>query len=168
MRSTFTVNCEYRDEEICKVSSAMVSADISTYPATCNACSQQEKPKSINKVTCGLANLYVLQNKLSRADYPAIVDCFDRPIEYGEGPGTELKKILSWIIKPSPTCSCHGKIIQMNKWGPDGCEQHMETILDWLHKSAKDAGIPYVRFAVKLLVQQAIRNAQKGSSACHT
>lgn len=164
MWSTFTVNCEYRDGEICKVSSAMVSADISTYPATCNACSQQEKPKSINKVTCGLANLYVLQNKLNRADYQAVVDCFAVPIVHGNGPGTELKKILSWFVKPVPTCSCHARIIQMNQWGPDGCEQRIETILDWLQESAKQSGIPFVRFAVRLLVFQAIKNARNATA----
>lgn len=168
MRATIDMTCEHLDGDNCKIASAMVSALVKTYPETCHACSQQENPFSINMYTCGLANLYVLQNKLNKADYPAVSACVSKPIEYGLGPGTELKKLLSWVVKPSPTCSCHRKIIQMNQWGPDGCEQHMETILDWLHKSAKDAGIPYVRFAVKLLVQQAIRNAQKGSSACHT
>lgn len=158
------MTCDYLDNNTCKVASAMVSASVITYPETCNACSQQEKPKSINKVTCGLANLYVLQNKLNRAQYPAVADCFARPIELGNGPGTELKKMLSWFVKPVPTCSCHARIIQMNQWGPNGCEERIETILDWLQESAHQSKIPFVRFAVRLLVFQAIKNARNATA----
>lgn len=158
------MRCDYLDGEICQVASAMVSSKIRTYSATCSACEKQDNPRSINKVTCGLANLHIIQNKLNKADYPAVVDCFAVPIVHGEGPGTELKKLLSWFVKPVPTCSCHARIIQMNQWGPDGCEERIETILDWLQESAKQSGIPFVRFAVRLLVSQAIKNARNATA----
>jgi len=57
----------------------------------------------------------------------------DRPHGNDLGPGSIIAKLLG----------CGGLKSQyrltMNTWGPDGCEQHTETIVDWLlhHKACK-------------------------------
>ena len=158
------MTCDYLDGGVCKVASAMVNADVRTYPDTCNACQKQAEPKTINIVTCGLANLYVLENKKNKADYPSVVACFSQQTHLGEGPGTELKKILSWFVKPIPTCPCHARMRTMNEWGPDGCQARIETILDWLKDSAEKQRLPFIRPIVAIIVQKAISNARTKSA----
>jgi len=49
----------------------------------------------------------------------------------------------------------------MNKWGPDGCSEHMETILGWLEQEAKKRNLPFVKSAAKVMVTLAIRRSRK-------
>lgn len=84
-------------------------------------------------------------------------------VEHGL-PGTELKKLISWFYSPDKKkCKCATRIAKMNKWGPDKCEQKMETILRWLRHSAAIAKMPYFRPAVLLLVRKAIKNSRSQS-----
>ena len=79
-------------------------------------------------------------------------------------PGTELKKLIAWFYSPDKKkCKCATRIQKMNKWGPDKCEEKMETILRWLRHSAAIAKIPYFRPAVLLLVRKAIKNSRSQS-----
>lgn len=159
------VKCDYLDGDICKVASAMVSADITTYPSTCEACSKQAQPFSINQFTCGLANLYVLQNKLNRADYPAVADCFDSHAQLGNGPGTELKKLISWLPIPGAKKKCGrcGNLeLKMNKWGCDVCgSEKRGYIIRKLMISAKKNNIPTTEFLLGVLLNKAISNARR-------
>jgi len=79
------------------------------------------------------------------------------------GPGTELKAILKdWLgIQASPNCSCNARARQMDEWGPDLCEQNIDTILQWLEEQATARKLPFVRFAAKQAVKLAIRRARK-------
>jgi len=64
-----------------------------------------------------------------------------RPWPKGYGPGTELKAILTSVgINPGPNCSCRGRMITMDEWGVEGCEQNFDTIVGWLNESADDWG----------------------------
>ena len=77
------------------------------------------------------------------------------------GPGTELKKLLSWFYSPSKTkCKCQTRIQKMNAWGPDKCEQKFETILRWMRHSAKIHKIPFFEPAVRLVIRTAIRRSR--------
>jgi hypothetical protein len=81
-------------------------------------------------------------------------------VEHGL-PGTELKKLISWFYSPDKRkCKCATRIAKMNKWGPDGCEQRMDTILRWLKHSARINNIPYFELAVRILVRKAIKNSR--------
>ena len=81
-------------------------------------------------------------------------------VEHGL-PGTELKKLISWFYSPDKRkCKCATRIAKMNKWGPDKCEQRMDTILRWLKHSARISNIPYFEPAVKILVRKAIKNSR--------
>lgn len=163
--------CQYYNQGKCVIASHLANGiDCFVNERECAACSMSINPRQENKVTASIAAAHLYKEKtdlpqnliktLNWRKKKIIKDDLFSDNQKLEGPGTELKKLLSWIVKPFPTCSCHEKIKKMNEWGPDGCEQNIEEILDWLHESAKDAGIPYVRFAVRLMVQQAVRNAR--------
>ena len=77
------------------------------------------------------------------------------------GPGTQLKKMLSWFYKPSANCKCDARVKQMNSWGAAGCRMHTEEILGWLQESAAEKGIPAPRWALARLLETAIRKAEK-------
>jgi len=79
------------------------------------------------------------------------------------GPGTELKALLKdWLgIQASPNCSCNARARQMDEWGPDLCEQNLQTIVGWLEEQAKARKLPFVRFAAEQAVKLAIRRARK-------
>ncbi len=62
-----------------------------------------------------------------------------------EGPGTELKKLISWFSVPTEGCHCQEHAFLMNQWGPQGCRNSMETILLWLERGAKEHGFFYTR-----------------------
>jgi hypothetical protein len=64
-----------------------------------------------------------------------------RPWPKGYGPGTELKAILTSVgINPGPNCSCRGRMITMDEWGVEGCEQNFDTIVGWLVEGASSWG----------------------------
>lgn len=55
----------------------------------------------------------------------------------GDGPGTELKKILAGIgITASESCDCNAKARQMDVWGVDGCNENFDVIVNWLREGA--------------------------------
>lgn len=81
-----------------------------------------------------------------------------------DGPGTELKKLLSKIgITASPGCSCNKRAETMNRHGTEWCENNIETICDWLQEEATKRKLPFVRLAGKALIHLAIRRAKKGN-----
>jgi hypothetical protein len=46
-----------------------------------------------------------------------------------------LKAILSSLgIQPGPACDCHGRALQMDEWGIDGCRARREEIVRWLRE----------------------------------
>ncbi len=54
----------------------------------------------------------------------------------------------------------------MNAWGPQGCREHLDEIVAWLLDEAQRRGwrtakLPGARWAIKQLVSQAIRLADK-------
>lgn len=52
-----------------------------------------------------------------------------------EGPGTELKRILSSLgISPSPSCHCGKKMAEMNRRGVEGCRATKDEIAGWLRE----------------------------------
>ena len=81
-----------------------------------------------------------------------------------DGPGTELKKLLSWFHSPDKRkCKCQTRIQKMNVWGPDKCELKFETILRWMRHSAKIHKIPFFAPAVRLVIATAIRRSRSPS-----
>lgn len=87
------------------------------------------------------------------------------------GPGDYLHDaILRWVGEsPTANCQCRSRIAQMNAWGPAGCREHLDEIVVWLLEEAHRCGwrtikLPGTRWAVKRLVLQAIRKAERTNS----
>lgn len=73
------------------------------------------------------------------------------------GPGTFLSKTLEKIgIKSSPTCSCKGRAMLMNKHGVDWCAENVPLIVSWLREEAEKRKLPFIDLAGTLLVKRAI------------
>lgn len=80
------------------------------------------------------------------------------------GPGTELHRLLGKFgMHMKKGCACKGRMIQMNKWGCDGCVENIETIVGWLAEEASNRGLPFLNTVGRLLVKRAIHNARKAT-----
>jgi len=78
----------------------------------------------------------------------------------GGGAGTELVKLLRrfWI----PKCRrCLQRALEMDRRGPDWCEQNLETILGWLREGAEKRKLPFSQTIARLMVRRAIANARR-------
>ena len=79
-----------------------------------------------------------------------------------EGPGTELKNLLSMIgIKTTPDCSCNARAAKMNEMGIDWCRTNLSTIVSWLQEEANRRLLPFSQFAARKVVQIAIMRAER-------
>lgn len=62
-------------------------------------------------------------------------------IQRPRGPGAELTALLAELdIHDTKGCDCKSKARQMDNWGPAGCREHFQEIVDWLRESAKRLG----------------------------
>ena len=91
------------------------------------------------------------------------------------GVGTNLKASLSWLeklvsAKGQAGCDrCRDKAAELDRWGPDKCEERIETIVSWLVESANaygvTLGIPGAQMAAKIaaraLVSRAIQRTRQ-------
>jgi hypothetical protein len=125
-----------------------------------------KKPFSLCKIH--INNKYITDNVLLKKGTPfGFSDNVSVPIKYPEnGPGTELKKILSYIgITPTQSCNCNKRANTMNAWGADKCNENIDIILDWLKEEADSRKLPFIRSLAKVLVKKAIKNSKKLSSS---
>jgi len=84
------------------------------------------------------------------------------PERLSRGPGTVLHDMLGRFgIHIKPGCACKARMEQMNKWGCDGCEANIETIVEWMKEEAAARGLPYLSTVGRMLVRRAIHNARK-------
>lgn len=82
-----------------------------------------------------------------------------------DGPGTQLKKLLSTIgITATANCACNQRAAQMNLWGADECEAHLDEIVGWLREEATKRNLPFIDAAGRLLVRRAIANARRAGT----
>ncbi len=78
------------------------------------------------------------------------------------GPGYFLHLMLSRFgIAIKKGCKCKARMCQMDKWGCDGCEENLETIVEWMKEEAANRGLPYLSTVGRMLVRRAINNARK-------
>jgi hypothetical protein len=81
------------------------------------------------------------------------------------GPGTELRKLLSSIgITATPNCKCNARVKHMDAMEaqePGWCERNIDTVVGYLREAAADRGLPFLDLPARLLVRRAISNARK-------
>lgn len=78
---------------------------------------------------------------------------------YRGGPGTELKRLFSSFgFTPSSKCQCSARAYQMDRAGPDWCEEHIEEIVNWISVEWKRAHslLPFPSPMAWLAVQKAV------------
>ena len=101
-----------------------------------------------------------------RAEVPTV-----SPSPPPSGPGTHLSRLIArfqrvlpwWDMQPHGGCGCDDTARWMDQLGPDGCEAHLEEIVDRLEEEASKRKItfPFRRSAAKKVVRLAIRRARK-------
>lgn len=163
-------DCKYEqpegNESYCKIAYELCAIKSLTSKEACEHCSKIPNSRTHNSVTASLALQAVRTYK------PEMVKEYIHQIKHfltteepnqkisGEGPGTELTKMLSWFAKDTPGCKCRDRANTMNIWGVQGCRNNIETILDWLEEAAKERSIPYIRPLARSLVSLAINRAE--------
>lgn len=156
------MTCEHLNGTYCQVATQLCGMSCETTNESCNACMSQSRPKQENIVTLGLSVVAIRQNGKQLSNFPEIHKAIRSSLPSSRGPGTELKKLISWFYVPDDSsCKCNDRIAKMNKWGPDGCEERMDTIIRWLKHSAATHNVPFQETVVRMLIKRAISNARK-------
>lgn len=89
-----------------------------------------------------------------------------QPAPIGEGPGTELKKLLSRFgLGANEGCACSSRAKTMNELGTEWVSNNVDTVVGWLREEAMRRRMPFVRAIARLLVKWAVRNARRSSAA---
>ena len=82
--------------------------------------------------------------------------------DIGEGVGTELKKLLSFMnIRATPNCSCNKRAKMMNEKGISWCKKNLDTICLWLKEESEKRKIPFFKYGAKKLIKLAISRAER-------
>jgi hypothetical protein len=129
----------------------------------CEACIKSDQPRTVNKITVGTAIASLMRsNQFDQLKHKHLIDLIHGTNEasYSTGPGTNLKRYLSWFASETTDCACKDRVRVMNTWGPDLCTQNIDIILDWLEQSASERKLPFVRFLARILVSKAISEAR--------
>lgn len=80
----------------------------------------------------------------------------------GEGVGTELKTLLSWMrIESQPNCTCNQKAKFMNQKGIEWCRKNVDVICGWLKEEAVKRKLPFFNYGAKKLIYLAISRAER-------
>jgi hypothetical protein len=137
------------------------------------ACQQDPNPQAVNVVTLGMAIVHRKRLGKPIAELRQLMNEYmptgEEPVsfrinDFRPGPGNELKKMLAWFARPSDSCKCETRADTMNDWGPEGCRQNLDTIVEWLLEEAELRGLPsgkFTRIIAKSLVITAIRRFER-------
>lgn len=155
-------DCSSFKDGMCVVASQLAGKRCVPTLSQCEYCTNVATPsQGINRVTLSIAvknaDASARQKMLKENTGILTVHSVET-----SGPGTELKKLISWFFVPDDSsCKCNDRIAKMNKWGPDGCEERMDTIVRWLKHSAATHNVPFQETVVRMLIKRAISNARK-------
>jgi guanylate kinase len=150
--------CNHLKNNQCSLVTKLINKEVNIPIDACHKCCKESKPQQENKVVYGIA-YYHAEEKDKQKILDLLVPGTKTKLD---GPGTELKKLISWFYSPiKKKCKCKTRIQKMNQWGPDECEKRIETITRWLKHSARINKTIYNETIVKILIRKAIRNARK-------
>lgn len=156
-----TVHCPHRTQSnTCGIADRLTKLPCRTNDAACNACLKTPRPRGLNVVTLGMAIANRRRRKQPVTELlEALEQCRDEVVpeqtvfklnEYRPGPGSELKRMLSWFAQPEEGCNCETHAETMNQWGADDCRRHLDEIVGWLIEEAEARGLPHGRFTQKI------------------
>ena len=154
--------CPHLNGSLCDLATELAKGvPVPTTLEFCGICTKSDKPRAVNGTVCLLAYAVTKDPEIRTLFDSLCCGTAESSSTAPSGPGTELKKLISWFYSPDKRkCKCRTRIQKMNQWGPDECEQRMETILRWLKHSAKIAKIPFFRPIAMKLVQTAINRSR--------
>lgn len=152
------IECEHLKNGICHVASSIAGIPCKAYEMNCRVCLAGDEPKTVNPPTKGLA---IAALREAGKPYDWLTHYKPTP---GEGPGTELKNLLSWFASEREGCQCKDRAAKMNRWGVEGCRERIDTIVGWLSEEARkrssaSAVVPTIVY--RTLVKKAIDRAEK-------
>ncbi len=153
------IMCPHNNNNTCNIVTKLTGLPPAVIPdLACAKCASQDKPQQENIVTAGLA--FIQQSKHS-AKISRHTLALLGATSY-DGPGTELKKLISWFpIPKKESCSrCSSLEKKMNRWGPNMCEQKKEYIIKKLKIAARRRNLPFSEHLVTILIDKAIRNSR--------
>lgn len=156
------IKCEHLDENNCRLASSQIGVSlVPTTVSACEYCLSCNNPKSVNKAVASIAVRELIRTGKFDSNNPKHFALQKILTVELSGPGTELKKLISWFPVPKKTgCrSCRSLEIKMNNWGPEKCEQKIGYITRKLHVAAMRRNIPFSESLAKVLIRKAIRNA---------
>lgn len=160
------MECEYLSANECKLATGLINMPVATTIHACKYCLSCDKPKQLNKATASVAMTVLLNNSkfdTTNPDHKKLQQVLTPP-KLLCGPGTELKKLVSWFVwlRDVKDCNnCYDREQQMNQWGPDECKKNITTIVEWLRESAAKHSLPFSETLVKIIINKAIRNSEK-------
>lgn len=157
------IECEHLDGNNCRLASSQI--DVSLVPTTvsaCEYCLSCDKPKSVNKAVASIAVSELIRTGKFDSNNPKHSALQKILTVDPSGPGTELKKLISWFPVPKKTgCrSCRNLELKMNLWGPEKCEKKIDYIVKKLRVAAARRSLPFSESLAKTLIRRAIRNAK--------
>lgn len=82
------------------------------------------------------------------------------------GPGTELKKLLSWFVHDGQCSNCADKAQLMNERGVDWVEENIDIVTRWVVDNAQRLWVSRLipesvtEFAAKQLILEACRRSR--------
>lgn len=156
------ITCQHLLNNICKIASDISQVSCTVSESQCTYCSTKAVPiQSINVVTVSVAIGNTEDKESIKQKYKHLLG-IEPTIQYG--PGTELKKLISWVVWDTKKANC--KICKtheqrMNNWGPDTCLKNIQTIIGWLRESAKKKGYPFSERIAAAMIRKAIANSRK-------
>lgn len=155
------ITCEYLQGTTCLQSTKMAETTANTTASACRACLAE--PTRINFVTASLALNVIPMPRPKNKKY--LIDLLKK--HEPEGPGTELKKILSFIgVSTDKSCGCNEYLTKMNSWGVEGCTRHMTEIVHHLN-TQEVSWIDMVKVALggylttRSLVEESIKRSRE-------
>lgn len=158
--------CKYLIAGKCSFTQSIVGISLPTTEAICTHCMTCSAPKCLNKSTASIITSHLLQNNQFDESNPVhfrMKEILSAPMS---GPGTELKKLISWFPLPKKTgCSaCKSLELKMNRWGPDKCTEKIKYIARKLEVAAKRRSIPFSELLARKLIALAIHKARGDAS----
>lgn len=99
--------------------------------------------------------------KQIRSNAPAATTAGSAVESLREGPGTELRKLLSLIGITQGDCNCAQRAAVMDSMGCDWCRSNIAMIVGWLEEAAAARKLPFNKLGAYALVRLAIWKARR-------
>jgi hypothetical protein len=74
------------------------------------------------------------------------------------GPGTCLERMFHLLlIEQTEECPCYEHARTMDAWGPDGCREHLNEIVEWLREESIRRKMLFSEKAARVAVKTCIK-----------